>query len=586
VSTRWRIFLAAVVLVVLPAGILAGFFRARLLDTVSGEFLRRWRTVLVQDLSRVADESRDNRRRLELLAGAADDDNRLRLALTGERDDLRPYLRDYAGAVARTAALTFLELVDDRGTILSSAHYRNEFGASAAALLDALRARPNPPWPARSLASPALRAIQWLDIWPALDDRTLFTAERTPDGLEPAMVSHATFTVGERTYHLIGGTRAPALNLAVPGAPSWAGYRDLDVTTLTRDDLDAWGARTGNAWMAADVPYAAADGLRRALLMVHVDRAGLERQRAQVDQFLATVVVAVLAGAFALAAWLSGRLSRPLADLARRAEQVDLDRPEADLDTGRRDEVGQLARILAAMVARLRAGARRLADAERRATVGEVARQVNHDLRNGITPVRNVVRHLGETAERDPQRLAEVFRSRRGTLESSLAYLEDLAGRYARLAPERRREPCDLAALVREVAADQADVTVVTDADAPPVLGDPVSLRRILENLLRNAHEALRDDGGAITVRVARDDDPHLGPGCVLAVRDDGVGMAPEVRARVLEDFFTTKAGGSGLGLSNVRRLASDAGGRLEIESTPGAGTTVTIVFPAAEAAS
>jgi signal transduction histidine kinase len=235
------------------------------------------------------------------------------------------------------------------------------------------------------------------------------------------------------------------------------------------------------------------------------------------------------------------------------------------------------------MVDRLRGSARELAAAEHRATIGEVARQVNHDLRNGITPVRHVVRHLVETAEREPDRLADVVREREQTLQTSLAYLEDLAGRYARLAPGQRRERCDLGALAREVAPAHPPARVEVAADAPPVLADPVSLRRILENLLRNARQALPEGRGTVTVGVAGADDPHGGRQCVLAVADTGVGMPPEVRDRVLEDFFTTREGGTGLGLSNVRRLVGDAGGRVEIVSAPGEGTTVTVSFPASE---
>jgi len=121
------------------------------------------------------------------------------------------------------------------------------------------------------------------------------------------------------------------------------------------------------------------------------------------------------------------------------------------------------------------------------------------------------------------------------------------------------------------------------DPDAPRVMADPVSLRRILGNLVRNALEALPDGRGRVGIEVAVDHDPDLGPQCVLTVTDDGVGMPPEVRDHVLEDFFTTKAGGSGLGLSNVRRLAGDAGGRIAITSEPGHGTTITITFPGAE---
>jgi signal transduction histidine kinase len=240
--------------------------------------------------------------------------------------------------------------------------------------------------------------------------------------------------------------------------------------------------------------------------------------------------------------------------------------------------------VLNAMVGRLRDGARRLADAESRATLGDVARQVNHDLRNGITPVRNVVRHLGETAERDPGALADVFTSRRGTLESSLAYLEELAGRYARLAPDRRPQRCSLVDIAREAAAAHGDVQTRLDPAAPDVLADPVSLRRIIENLLRNARQALPEGRGSVAVGVARAHDRDLGPRCVLTVTDDGEGMTAEVQARIFEDFYTTRSGGTGLGLSNVRRLAGDAGGHLQVDSAPGRGTTITITFPAAEA--
>jgi len=343
------------------------------------------------------------------------------------------------------------------------------------------------------------------------------------------------------------------------------------------------GAGTDFLVRTLTVPLIQQDQLLAATLVARVSLAPLRRVQRELDLTLAVALAAALGGAFGLAAWLSARLSRPLQDLARQAARVDLDNPAADLASERRDEVGQLARVLGTMLARLRDDARRLAAAEHRATLGEVARQVNHDLRNGLTPVRNVLRHLGEVAHDRPAELPAVFDQRRGTLEGSLAYLEELAGRYARLAPSSQRRRCDLGVIAREASLGAPEAVVTVDPAAPAVLADPVSLRRILDNLLRNAREALTSERGRINVEIQAARDPDLGPQCVLVVRDDGVGMPPDVLARVGEDFFTTRPDGTGLGLSNVRRLAGDAGGTLHLDSTPGAGTTVTITFPAAE---
>ena len=87
------------------------------------------------------------------------------------------------------------------------------------------------------------------------------------------------------------------------------------------------------------------------------------------------------------------------------------------------------------MTARLRTSAARLRDAERRAAMGDLARQVNHDIKNGLVPIRNVLRHLDEVARHEPEPLAAMFAERRGTLESSVSYLETLARNYARLSP-------------------------------------------------------------------------------------------------------------------------------------------------------
>jgi two-component system nitrogen regulation sensor histidine kinase NtrY len=228
---------------------------------------------------------------------------------------------------------------------------------------------------------------------------------------------------------------------------------------------------------------------------------------------------------------------------------------------------------------RLRADAARLREAERRVAIGDLARQVNHDVKNGLAPVRNVFRHLDEVARDRPQELVAVFGERRGTVESGLTYLERLAGHYARLAPAVGWQVCDVSALLREVTSaagtGTAQVRLEIPGPLPSLRTDPVALRRVVENLVRNAIEAL--DGGRGMVRVLAD----APAGAVrIRVTDTGRGMGKDELDRAFEPFYTTKPGGSGLGLSIVRRLAADLGGTLRVSSEPGRGTEVTVDLP------
>jgi len=308
----------------------------------------------------------------------------------------------------------------------------------------------------------------------------------------------------------------------------------------------------------------------------------------ELDLWLLAVVAATLAAAMLLAAWLSRRVSRPLRELARGAGEIDLDRPEATFPETGGGETELLGGVLNGMVERLRSGALRLRDAEARAVRGDLARQVNHDIRNGFTPLRNVLRHLGQVAESDPDDLARVFSERRGTLESGLGYLEELADNYARLSSRTALRPCDLSVVAREAATgmggEKATVIVNAPAGLPRIQADPTALRRAVQNLVRNAVESLGEGGGrvVVAVEVVAADSPGPADKMRLTVADDGRGMDEPTRDRIFDDFFTTCPDGTGLGLSVVRRVVADHGGHIEVDSRPGQGTTFTLIFPAA----
>ena len=123
-------------------------------------------------------------------------------------------------------------------------------------------------------------------------------------------------------------------------------------------------------------------------------------------------------------------------------------------------------------------------------------------------------------------------------------------------------------------------------ADTLPVLVDMGELELALINLVVNARHAM-PDGGLLQLTVANEAPTAAPPRVALAVRDDGVGIPPELIDKVMEPFFTTRAkgAGSGLGLSQVRGFCAEAGGDLQIESAVGIGTTVRMLLPAVAAA-
>ncbi len=193
-----------------------------------------------------------------------------------------------------------------------------------------------------------------------------------------------------------------------------------------------------------------------------------------------------------------------------------------------------------------------------------------------------MLRHLREVERDAPERLPATFTERRPTLDASVDYLDELARRYASVSARGEARPCDVNEIVRALAAgtnarDGAALELYLAPDLPRVPADPLAVRRIVENLVANALDAARQCGGTVRVRSERVAEHAIR----LVVSDEGPGMSEEELTRALQDFYTTKPHGTGLGLSIVRRLTTDLGWTLRIDTAPGAGTCVTLDSPA-----
>lgn len=483
---------------------------------------------------------------------AASTDNRFRRGAVDGAVSERRYLLDYAGNAMRLAGLNMLQIQDAKGRVVSSGHFRNDYD----------RMEPELP--------------RFLN---ALPDHAALVRARTAG--EPLLVLAAadSLVIGGAHFSLIGGVDAGPLHqftgghelqvtLLIPGEPS-----TLPDTTNARTIVDAIA-----------MPYFNAETktFRMGALRISSDLSEINALSRSVDRWFAIAVAITILAVVLLALWLAARISRPVAELAEQTARIDLDQLNMVFDTGRSDEVGTLAKGLAAMTTRLRESTARLKDAERRAAMGDLARQVNHDLKNGLTPIRNVFRHITQHAD-DPAQLRDVIRERSATVEESISYLENLASNYAKLSPRTARVRCDLNEVVRQVAAGARGAARVETslAESAFVDADPVSLRRIVENLVDNAVDSLHAGGGQVSIstRVTNDGLPAR---VRLVVADTGSGMSLAQRAHIFDDFFTTKPNGSGLGLSIVRRLVMDLHGSITVDSVEGRGSEFTIDLPAA----
>ena len=312
------------------------------------------------------------------------------------------------------------------------------------------------------------------------------------------------------------------------------------------------------------------------------------------------IVASVLSMLLALCLnWrLAAAIARPVERLAAIARSVRLGRRHQHFPKGGGIELEDLAVCLNDMLDRIDEETVRASNYRKRAILGKVARQVNHDMRNPLASISHVLRHLFDAQQDGPDALAEAFAARSKNLNDNVDQLTGLADNYWEdpQALLERRARADLRAValaVTEAAPRAPGVRVDVNLGDPPawVEMDDVSLRSVIENLVVNAVEALPEGtGGVVRVRLERRGQDGGGPAGWLAYRllvtDDGPGIAVDELNRVFEDGFTTKNEGTGLGLASARSLVRKVGGDITVESELGRRTEFAVELPAAESPS
>jgi two-component system, NtrC family, nitrogen regulation sensor histidine kinase NtrY len=322
--------------------------------------------------------------------------------------------------------------------------------------------------------------------------------------------------------------------------------------------------------------------LQKSLLLSR--QAGfVSRQAAQKLAIATLVLLAILAMiASRVAGHLSRNLSRPLQEVVGWTELIGRGEPLPQAPPRRGAPEFQLLRSrMRAMSTELELGRARALEAERSAALREAARQVAHELKNPLTPIRFAVERLRRHASPDLAETVEVL-----AVESQR--LEAMAKSFAQFGrlPEGPVAAVDLGELARYTARATVPPHVRADldipADVPMIHGHHDALARALSNVMLNAVDACRK-GGAISVRLRRATQDGR-DSVEIAVFDSGCGIPPDQLARIWDPYMTTKPGGTGLGLAIARQTVIAHDGRVTAESTVGRGTEIRFILPVGDA--
>jgi signal transduction histidine kinase len=545
-------------------------------------------------------------RKVESIA-AGETVQRIALDLNRSATDSGEYV-SAARTLAGQQQLDFLELVDSRGTILSSAQWQAKFGYPEAAITSATT-------PAAS--GPAGAFLK---------------REELPDGPTLGLFAVRVARVGEQPLYVIGGERLDQgflSTLDIPAGTRVLLYQNLDTKWNPKSLLDLNGPAAGADKVAslvarvrdtqqesqtvihwtsdsadAEVFHAipltgpifnaanqnavnqggANQQLMGVLLVGSSRRPLIELQRQVVSTAMlvggAGILVAVLASL-----WFAARVTRPVVSLAEAARRVAAGDLGAKVEVESSDELGELAASFNRMTEDLVQQKDRTLQAERVAAWRELARRLAHELKNPLFPLQVTVENLMRAKRKSPEMFEEVFHEGTATLLAEINNLKTIVGRFSEFSrmPQPQRRPTQVNDVVQTVLRvfhaqlqEKNRIAVRTElADAlPEISADPDLLHRALQNLVLNAIDAM-PQGGELTIRTGT-----IGARVEISVSDTGSGLTQEECGRLFTPYYTTKQHGTGLGLAIVQSVVSDHGGKISVESTKEKGTTFRIELP------
>lgn len=318
---------------------------------------------------------------------------------------------------------------------------------------------------------------------------------------------------------------------------------------------------------------------------------GIQHQQTNISSrsildFLGTILnvyifLFLIAGVIAIT--IANSITQPIAILAEKLKQFKLGRSNEYLEWKSNDEIGTLITEYNNLNVALNRSAEMLAKTERDMAWREMAKQVAHEIKNPLTPMKLSIQYLEKTAKDDPGRASEMIPRVANTLIEQIDNLSQIAAEFSNFAsmPQANNEKVALNDLVVTIhdlfrKRDDMDITLSTPIDDLVVFADKNHLVRILNNLVKNAIQAIPDGRrGKIDISLYQENN-----NAVVRVTDNGSGIPDAMKSKVFAPNFTTKSSGTGLGLAISANMIESFNGKIYFESEENNGTRFFIRIP------
>jgi nitrogen fixation/metabolism regulation signal transduction histidine kinase len=298
---------------------------------------------------------------------------------------------------------------------------------------------------------------------------------------------------------------------------------------------------------------------------------------------LANIYIIMIVITVMLALLLSRYITMPLQQIGNQFSRVKIGDKNAKIEWTRKDEIGRLVDEYNRMIDEMGRSAELLARSERESAWRQMARQVAHEIKNPLTPIKLSMQLLMKAwNDKAPDWDVRLKRFSQ-TLIMQIDTLSSIATEFSDFAqmPEPQIQQFDVIPLIQQSVSlfrDQSDCKITFDTDLQECIikADPNQILRVFNNLIKNALQAIPGDRqGIISITLAIVDNA-----CEISFQDNGTGIPTDWQTRIFSPNFTTKTAGMGLGLAMVKTIIDNTPGRIWFETEPGAGTTFFVLLP------
>ncbi len=280
---------------------------------------------------------------------------------------------------------------------------------------------------------------------------------------------------------------------------------------------------------------------------------------------------------------ISQQITKPLLLIRSKMSKLQLVKTNDKINWSSKDELGQLVDEYNRMIEELEKSAEMLARSERETAWREMAKQVAHEIKNPLTPMKLSIQHLKRLIEQKDPSWESQFKRISNTIIEQIDSLSSIASEFSDFAkmPVGKMKEIDLCEILnREMELyhnSGIEIRLKSDLKGPCLIyADEKQLMRAFNNLIENSIQAVEGvENPEIEIRLEESRQHYR-----VSIQDNGAGIEPEIVEKIFSPNFTTKSGGMGLGLAIVKSIIVEAGGEIDFSSRPGQGTTFVVVLP------